>query len=170
MARRTGAGDQRTSPNKPSFLHGEFLAGRYTHENGTAASLDDRHFRFVLATAFVHLFPTYADYAVMCKLLHHVTPGGVALITTTAVTTDRRGLEVKFGAGGQSATRWRNHCTYQTFVWLVREAAREVYGVKAPVQPWVIVDPDFPSKLWLDVAVTRPTWSQALDPPVHGGS
>jgi hypothetical protein len=41
-------------------------------------------------------------------------------------------------------------------VWLVREAARDVYGVKVPVRPWVLVDPDADGKLWIDVAVDRP--------------
>ncbi|MFJ3406664.1 methyltransferase domain-containing protein [Promicromonospora sp. NPDC090134] len=145
-----------TLPNKPSLLHGEFLAGCYTDEGGATVSLDDRRFDLVLATAFVHLFPPEADDDAVRKVLGHVTPGGTALISTTAATADRRGLEVKVGAGGQGATRWRNHYTYRTFVWLVGEAAREVYGVKVPVQPWVIVDPDAPGKLWVDVVVTRP--------------
>lgn len=145
-----------TLPNKPSLLHGEFLAGRYTDEDGATTSLDDRRFHLVLATAFVHLFPPEADNDAVRKVLGHVAPGGTALISTTAATADRRGLEFKVGAGGQGATRWRNHYTYRTFVWLVGEAAREVYGVKVPVQPWVIVDPDSPGKLWVDVVVTRP--------------
>ncbi|WP_285103641.1 class I SAM-dependent methyltransferase [Promicromonospora sp. MEB111] len=145
-----------TLPNKPSLLHGEFLAGRYTDEGGAAASLEGRRFHLVLATAFVHLFPPEADDDAVRKVLGHVAPGGTALISTTAATANRQGLELKTGANGQVAPRWRNHYTLEHFVWLVREAARDVYGARVPVQPWVVVDPDVEGKLWVDVVVNRP--------------
>jgi SAM-dependent methyltransferase len=148
--------DDPTLPNKPSLLHGEFLAGRYVDEDGTRARIDGARFDLVLATAFVHLFPPDADDDAVHKVLSHVAPGGTALLSTTAAMSNRRGLELKAGAGGQVARRWRNHYTLEYFVWLVREAARDVFGVKVPVRPWVVVDPDSEGKLWLDVVVTRP--------------
>jgi SAM-dependent methyltransferase len=148
--------DDPTVANKPRLLHGEFLAGRYVDELGTEAPLDNERFDLVLATAFVHLFPPEADDDAVRKVLSHVAPGGTALISTTAAGTDRQGLEPKSGANGQVAHRWRNHYTLESFVWLVREAARDVYGVKVPVRPWVLVDPDADGKLWIDVAVDRP--------------
>jgi SAM-dependent methyltransferase len=110
----------------------------------------------VLATAFVHLFPPDADDDAVPKVLGHVAPGGTALLSTTAAMSNRRGLELKAGAGGQVARRWRNHCTLEYFVWLVREAARDVYGVRVPVRPWVVLDAGSEGKLWVDVVVTRP--------------
>ncbi|GHH65113.1 hypothetical protein GCM10017772_02760 [Promicromonospora soli] len=148
--------DDPTLPNKPSLLHGEFLAGRYVDEDGTRARIDGARFDLVLATAFVHLFPPDADDDAVRKVLSHVAPGGTALLSTTAAMSNRRGLELKVGAGGQVARRWRNHYTLEYFVWLVREAARDVFGVKVPVRPWVVVDPDSEGKLWVDVVVTRP--------------
>jgi SAM-dependent methyltransferase len=148
--------DDPTLPNKPRLLHGEFLAGRYVDDRGTEAPLDDERFDLVLATAFVHLFPPEADDDALRKVLGHVIPGGTALISTTADPADLRGLEIKAGADGQTARRWRNHYTAESFMWLVREAARDAYGVKASVRPWVIGDPDADGKLWIDVAVRRP--------------
>jgi SAM-dependent methyltransferase len=145
-----------TLPNKPLLLHGEFLAGRYVDEYGTDALLDNAGFDLVLANAFVHLFPPEADDDAVHKVLGHVAPGGTALISTTAAVSNWQGLEMKAGAHGLVAHRWRNHYTLEYFVWLVREAARDVYGVKVPVQPWVFLDPDAERKLWVDVAVTRP--------------
>lgn len=145
-----------TLPNKPLLLHGEFLAGRYVEEDGAETFLDGTQFDLVLATAFVHLFPPEADDDAVHKVLAHVAPGGTALISTTAATTNRQGLELKTGADGQVAPRWRNHYTLEHFVWLVREAARDVYGARVPVQPWVVVDPDVEGKLWVDVVVNRP--------------
>jgi SAM-dependent methyltransferase len=110
----------------------------------------------VLATAFVHLFPPDADDDAVHKVLGHVAPGGTALLSTTAAMSNRRGLELKAGAGGQVARRWRNHYTLEYFVWLVREAARDVYGVRVPVRPWVVLDAGSEGKLWVDVVVTRP--------------
>jgi len=148
--------DDPTLPNKPRLLHGEFLAGRYVDERGARAELDDARFDLVLATAFVHLFPPESDDDAVHKVLAHVAPGGTALISTTAAGSNRQGLELKAGADGRVARRWRNHYTLEYFVWLVGEAARDVYGAKVPVQPWVVVDPDSAEKLWVDVAVTRP--------------
>ncbi|WP_369373748.1 class I SAM-dependent methyltransferase [Promicromonospora sp. Populi] len=149
-----------TLPNKPSLLLGEFLAGRYVDEDGADAPLDGARFDLVLATAFVHLFPPEADDDAVRKVLRHVATGGTALISTTAALSNRQGLEAKAGAGGQVARRWRNHYTLEYFVWLVREAARDVYGVRVPVQPWVVVDPDAEGKVWVDVVVTRPARSR----------
>lgn len=148
--------DDPTLPNKPSLLHGEFLAGRYVDEHGTDTQLDGAGYDLVLATAFVHLFPPEADEDAVHNVLAHVAPGGTALISTTAALSNRQGLEVKAGAGGETAHRWRNHYTLEHFLWLVREAARDAYGAKIPVQPWVVVDPDDEGKLWIDVVVTRP--------------
>lgn len=145
-----------TLPNTPALLHGEFLAGRYTDEAGAATSLDGVLFDVVLATAFVHLFPPGTDEEALHKVLAHVAPGGTALISTTVAQDNRQGLEAKTGAGGQVTHRWRNHYTLEHFVWLVGEATRDTYGVKVPVQPWVVVDPDTEGKLWIDVVVRRP--------------
>jgi SAM-dependent methyltransferase len=148
--------DDPTLPNKPRLLHGEFLSGRYVDEHGAQARIDSAGFDLVLATAFVHLFPPESDDDAVRKVLAHVAPGGTALISTTAAMSNRQGLEIKAGADGQVAHRWRNHYTLEYFVWLVGEAARDVYGAKVPVQPWVVVDPDSAEKLWIDVTVTRP--------------
>lgn len=148
--------DDPTLPNKPRLLHGEFLAGRYVDEQGTEAPLDRDRFDLVLATAFVHLFPPEADDDAVRKVLRHVTPGGTALISTTADAADRQGLEIKAGADGLTAQRWRNHYTAESFTWLVGEAARDVYGVKAQVRSGVINDPDVDGKVWIDVVVDRP--------------
>jgi SAM-dependent methyltransferase len=148
--------DDPTVPNKPTLLHGEFLAGRYVDEHGTDTRLGGAGFDLVLATAFVHLFPPEADDEAVHKVLGHVVPGGTALISTTAALSNRQGLEIKAGTGGKVTHRWRNHYTLEHFLWLVREAARDVYGAKIPVQPWVVVDPDDDGKLWIDVVVTRP--------------
>lgn len=148
--------DDPTLPNKPRLLHGEFLAGRYVDEDGADARLDGARFDLVLATAFVHLFPPESDDDAVHKVLAHVAPGGTALISTTAAMSNRQGLETKAGADGRVTHRWRNHYTLEYFVWLVAEAARDVYGAKVSVQPWVVVDPDSAEKLWIDVAVTRP--------------
>lgn len=145
-----------TLPNKPVLLHGEFLAGRYVDEADAEAPLDGSLFDLVLATAFVHLFPPEADEDAVRKVLAHVAPGGTALISTTAARSNRQGLEIKAGADGRVTHRWRNHYTLENFVWLVREAARETYGARVPVQPWVVVDPDSDGKLWIDVVVHRP--------------
>ena len=145
-----------TLANKPAVLHGEFLAGRYVDEDGAEASLDGARFDLVLATAFVHLFPPEADDDAVHKLLTHVAPGGTALISTTAAMSNRQGLEIKAGSDGTVTHRWRNHYTLEHFVWLVQEAARDVYGARVPVQPWVVVDPDSDGKLWIDVVVNRP--------------
>lgn len=148
--------DDPTLPHKPRLLHGEFLAGRYVDEQGTEAPLDRERFDVVLATAFVHLFPPEADDDAVRKILRHVAPGGTALISTTADAADRQGLEIKAGADGLTAQRWRNHYTTESFTWLVREAARDVYGVKATVRPCVIADPDVDGKVWIDIVVDRP--------------
>ncbi|MFD2023958.1 class I SAM-dependent methyltransferase [Promicromonospora aerolata] len=145
-----------TLPNKPALLHGEFLAGRYVDEAGTDVPLDGTSFDLVLATAFVHLFPPEADDEAVHKVLAHVAPGGTALISTTAALSNRQGLEIKAGLDGRVTRRWRNHYTLEYFVWLVGEAARDVYGARVPVQPWVVVDPDSDGKLWIDVVVRRP--------------
>jgi SAM-dependent methyltransferase len=145
-----------TLPNKPSLLHGEFLAGRYVDEHGTDTRLDGASFDLVLATAFVHLFPPETDEDAVHKVLAHVAPGGTALLSTTAARSNRQGLEIKSSADGRVTHRWRNHYTLESFVWLVGEAARDVYGARVSVRPWVVVDPDADEKLWVDVAVTRP--------------
>jgi SAM-dependent methyltransferase len=145
-----------TLANKPALLHGEFLAGRYVDEAGANASLDGSLFDLVLATAFVHLFPPEADEDAVRKVLTHVAPGGTALVSTTAAPSPRRGLETKAGADGRVTRRWRNHYELEYFVWLVQEAARDIYGTKVSVQPWVVVDPDSDGKLWIDVLVHRP--------------
>ncbi|WP_454857312.1 class I SAM-dependent methyltransferase [Promicromonospora soli] len=149
--------DDPTLPNKPLLLHGEFLSGRYVDEHGTDTQLDGACFDLVLATAFVHLFPPEADDEAVHKVLAQVAPGGTALISTTAALSNRQGLEIKSGADGQVTHRWRNHYTLESFVWLVSLAARDVYGTRVSVRPWVVVDPDADGKLWVDVAVTRPS-------------
>lgn len=148
--------DDPTVPNRPQLLHGEFLAGRYVDEAGTDTELDDTRFDLVLATAFVHLFPPETDDDAVQKVLAHVAPGGTALISTTAATSNRQGLEVKAGSDGRIARRWRNHYTFEYFTWLVGEGARQVYGTKVSVRPWVVVDPASRGKLWIDVVVSRP--------------
>lgn len=145
-----------TLANRPVLLHGEFLAGRYVDESGAEAPLDGSLFDLVLATAFVHLFPPEADEDAVRKVLAHVAPGGTALVSTTAALANRQGLEIKAGTDGRVTHRWRNHYTLEYFVWLVGEAARDVYGARVPVQPWVVVDPDSDEKLWIDVVVHRP--------------
>jgi SAM-dependent methyltransferase len=151
--------DDPTLPNKPSFLHGEFLTGRYVDELGAEVLLDSAPFDLVLATAFVHLFPPDSDNEALQKVLSYVTPGGDALVSTTAATSSRQGLEPKVGTDGQVAHRWRNHYTIEQFTWLVREAARDVYGAEVPVRPWVAFDPDSEGKIWIDIIVTRPSSS-----------
>ncbi|MFC8943673.1 class I SAM-dependent methyltransferase, partial [Streptomyces griseoincarnatus] len=148
--------DDPTLASRPRLLHGEFLSGRYIDEHGAQARLDGTRFDLVLATAFVHLFPPESDDDAVHKVLAYVAPGGTALISTTAAMSNRQGLETKAGADGRVTHRWRNHYTLEYFVWLVAEAARDVYGAKVSVQPWVVVDPDSAEKLWIDVAVTRP--------------
>jgi SAM-dependent methyltransferase len=148
--------DDPTLPNKPSLLHGEFLAGQYVDEHGKDTRLDGAGFDLVVATAFVHLFPPEADDEAVHRVLEHVAPGGTALISTTFAMSKRHGLEIKTGADGQVTHRWRNHYTLESFVWLVGQAARDVYGTRVSVRPWVVVDPDADGKLWVDVAVTRP--------------
>jgi SAM-dependent methyltransferase len=148
--------DDATLPHKPRLLHGEFLAGRYVDDQGAEAPLDGERFDLVLATAFVHLFPPEADDDAVRKVLRHVTPGGKALISTTADAADRQGLETKAGTDGLTAQRWRNHYTAESFTWLVEEAARDVYGIEVPVRPWKVTDPDVDGKVWIDVVVDRP--------------
>lgn len=145
-----------TLPGAPRLLHGEFLTGRYLDERGEETRLDDSCFDLVLATAFVHLFPPERDEEAVRKVLRHVAPGGTALLSTTAAGTNRRGFEAKTAADGRTAVRWRNHYDYPTFLWLVREAARDEYGERATVRQRVVADPVDGAKLWIDLAVDRP--------------
>ena len=114
--------------NKPSLLHGEFLSGRYVDEHGTDTLFDGARFDLVLATAFVHLFPPEADEDALRKVLSHVAPGGTALISTTVEPTNRTGARDQGEFERRLASRWRNRYTFETFDWLVREAARDMYG------------------------------------------
>lgn len=144
-----------TLPNKPHFLHGEFLAGQYVDAAGRNVPLDGTQFDLVLATAFVHLFPEEYDEDAVHKVLAHVAPRGSALISTTASESPWRGLETKTGANGLTTQRWRNRYTLEHFVWLVRRAARDIYGARVSVRPWVVGDPDSDEKQWVDISVTR---------------
>lgn len=149
--------DDSTVHNKPTLLHGEFLAGRYHREDGTRARLDGVQFDLVIANAFVHLFPPGADGKVLRKVLGHVAPGGAALISTTTARSNRQGLETKKSLDGRVARRWRNRYTLESFTRLVSEGARETLGDNALVQPSVVLDPNAEEKFWVDVLVTRQT-------------
>ncbi|WP_423463974.1 class I SAM-dependent methyltransferase [Promicromonospora sp. MS192] len=149
--------DDPTQPRRPRLLHGEFLAGRYVDEDGRETRLDGAVFDLVLATAFVHLFPPERDDEAVHKVLAHVAPGGTALISTTVAASGHRGFESKTGADGRTTVRWRNRYELETFVWLVGQAARDVYGAKTSVRPWVVGDPEDTGKVWIDVAVARPS-------------
>lgn len=125
--------------------------------------LAGRRFDVVLAMAFVHLFPAGTDLEVLRQIGRHLTPGGVAFLTTTVEAQDRRGFERKEGPHG-SRVRYRSRYTAASFVELVNLAGLEVRDKQYRV------DPRIEGKTWLDVIVGHPDDSPRPAPSRPGAS
>lgn len=134
----------RAPRGRVTILPDEFHDG-----NETAMPLRGRRFDVVVAMAFVHLFPAETDLAVLRQIADLLAPDGVAFLTTTVETEDRRGFELKEGPHG-SRSRYRSRYTEDTFLALVGAAGLEVLNKECQM------DPQVDEKTWLDVIAVHP--------------
>lgn len=122
---------------------------------------DDPKFDLVVATAFVHLFPSPLDRAVTDGILSHVALHGTAIMSTTVETAHSQGLRRKSdgehrGPGRPlSDERWRNDYTQKTFRNLVEHSTMNLPATSWALEEHVTPDPARPQQLWSDIVVTR---------------
>lgn len=106
----------------------------------------NKKFDAVLAYAFIHLFPKEKIPKIFHKIKSILTPGGIALISSTESPVSKEGWEIKIDFN-KKRKRFRKFWTEKELTDAIREAGFKKLALKKFKDPF--------GKVWMDFVVKK---------------